>query len=380
MKRSLCVSSIDPDYAFETLNTVINVFIENSASKKRKESLNAFNFIDTQVQTYKRQLEMAEEKLKDFNSQNVDGTESSVAARISELRGEIESLTITIEETEARTISLKRQLGSESQYQQTKGQVDEMRQRRQAMAGQLEQLLLSYQEGYPDVISLRAQIAELDAAIQQIQASGGDVYTGSSDRVENPLYEELRRQLSVAEVDLRGQKRRMQSLVHLLEQEHERAQRVASNQAQLSELTRDYNVTRDVYEEMLQRKESARLSMTLDIEGQGVSYRIQEPATFPLKPSGLRFIHFAVVGPILGLLAPIGLLIMYVMLDPHLRSARALQQQLPSGVELLGVIPHYHTPLGERILKKDVIMLVILWILAMAAYITFASYWHINKG
>lgn len=168
--------------------------------------------------------------------------------------------------------------------------------------------------------------------------------------------------------------------MHLLEQEHERAQRVAANQAQLSELTRDYNVTRDVYEEMLQRKESARLSMTLDIEGQGVSYRIQEPATFPLKPTGLRFIHFAIIGPFLGLLAPIGLLIMYVMFDPHLRSARSLQQQLPSGIELYGVIPHYHTPLGERLLRKDVLMLVILCVLAMAAYITFASYWHITRS
>lgn len=373
-------SSRDPDYTFETLNSIINVFIENSASKKRKESLNAFNFIDAQVQTYKRQLELAEEKLKDFNAQNVDGTEASVAARIAQLRNDIEALKITTEETQARINTIQQQLGNESQYQQAKGQVDEMRQRRQALTAKLEQLLLSYQEGYPDIISLRAQIAELDAAIHTIQQADGEAYAGTSERVENPLYEDLRRQLSVADVDLRGQKRRMQSLVHLQEQEHERAQRVAANQAQLSELTRDYNVTRDVYEEMLQRKESARLSMTLDIEGQGVSYRIQEPATFPLKPSGIRFIHFAIIGPILGFLAPIGLLILYVMLDPHFRSARTLQQQLPAGIELVGVIPHYHTPLAERFLRKDVVMLLILCLLAMTAYVSFASYWHVTTS
>lgn len=371
-------SSNDPDNSFETLNAIINVFIENSASKKRQESLNAFNFIDAQVQTYKRQLELAEEKLKEFNAQNVDGTEASVATRITQLRGDIEALKITIEETEARINTLTTQLGNESQYQQTKGEIDELRQRRQGLVNQLEQLLLVYQEGYPDVISLRAQIADLDTAIYIAQGSGGEVYTGRGEALENPLYEELRRQLSVAKVDLRGQKRRMESLVHLLEQEHERAQRVAANQAQLSELTRDYNVTRDVYEEMLQRKESARLSMTLDLEGQGISYRIQEPATFPLKPSGLRFIHFAILGPILGLLAPIGLLILYVMVDPHFRSARALQQQLPQGIELIGIIPHYNSPLGERLLRKDVVILVFLCVLAMAAYATFASYWHVN--
>lgn len=368
----------NPDRSFEVLNSVINVFIEDTARKKREESLGAFTFIDAQVQSYKRQLELAEQKLKEFKSQNLDGTEASVTNRIAQLRAEIEALKITTEETQARINTIQQQLSNEGQYQQAKGQIDELRQRRQTMANQLEQLLLSYQESYPDVISLRQQIQDLDVAIYNMQASG-EVY-GSSTRVENPLYEELRKQLQTADLDLRGQKRRMQSLIHLQEEEYERAKRVAENQAQLSELTRDYNVTRDVYEEMLQRKESARLSMTLDIEGQGVSYRIQEPASFPVQPSGLRFIHFALAGPFLGLLFPFGLLVLYVMLDPHLRSARTLQNQLPPDIEIIGVIPHYHSPLGERLLRKDMILLFMLGILAMAAYISFAIYWQNLKG
>src|SRR5690606_38570489 len=146
--------------------------------------------------------------------------------------------------------------------------------RRQTLATQLEQLLLTYQENYPDVVSLRGQINELDTAIEQLQ-SQGEVF-GANAQVENPLYEELRKQLQAANVDLRGQKRRMQSLVHLQDQGVERAERVAANQAEMSELTRDYDVARGVYEDMLQRKESARLSMSLDIEGQGITYRIQE--------------------------------------------------------------------------------------------------------
>jgi capsular polysaccharide biosynthesis protein len=145
-------------------------------------------------------------------------------------------------------------------------------------------------------------------------------------------------------------------------------------------LTRDYDVTRKVYEEMLQRKEAARLSMTLDIEGQGVSYRIQEPATFPLKPSGLQFIHFAIIGPILGLLFPLGLLILYVMLDPHFRSARALQMQMPSDIEIIGVVPHFKSPIGERLLKKDMLILLTVSLLAMAAYLAIAIYWKMTRG
>lgn len=370
--------SSSPDMSFEILNAVVNVFIEDTVRKKREESLGAFTFIDAQVQTYKRQLELAEEKLKEFKGQNLDGTEATVTARISQLRNEIEALKITIEETQARINIIQQQLSNEGQYQQARGQADDLRTRRQALVRQLEQMRLSYQDSYPDIISLRAQIYDLDILIDSTQASG-DMFS-NANRVENPLYEELRKQLQAADVDLRGQKRRMQSLIHLQEQEYERAKRVASNQAQLSELTRDYNVTRDVYEEMLQRKESARLSMTLDIEGQGVSYRIQEPASFPLQPSGLRFLHFAFAGPLLAFLFPFGLLVLYVLLDPHLRSARALQNQLPPDIEILGVVPHYSSPLGERLIRKDVILLVLLGILAMAGYVSFAIYWHSLHG
>src|SRR5690606_9004166 len=170
------------------------------------------------------------------------------------------------------------------------------------------------------------------------------------------------------------------SLINLQEQEYERQQRIASNQAQLSELTRDYDVTKKVYEEMLQRKEAARLSMTLDIEGQGVSYRIQEPASFPLKPSGITFIHFVVAGPIAGLAISLGLLFLYVLLDPHFRSARALQRQLPEDIELMGVIPHYKSPLGERLFRRDVLLIIVILLASLATYIGIAVFWQLTRG
>jgi len=370
-------ASNDPDKTFRVLNSVVNVFIEDTARKKREESANAFNFIDSQVESYKRQLELAEEKLKEFRAQNTDGTESQVSSRINSLRNQIESLKLDIEDSESRLQSIEQQLEEESRYQSAKGEVERLREKRQDMSRQLEQLRLQYQDNYPDVVSLRQQIQDLDEEIAALEFSGG--YSGG-EQVENPLYEELRKQQSVAEVELQAQKRRLESLQRLLEEEHERAERVAENQAQLSEFTRDLEVTRDVYEEMLQRKESARLSMTLDVEGQGVRYKIQEPASFPLNPSGLRYVHFAAVGPFVGLLAPLGLLLAYIMLDPRIRSATSLQRQLPEGVELIGVIPHYHTPLAERLLRKDMLVLLGLSLVAMVGYVVLGIYWYELKN
>ncbi|MEY4590665.1 MAG: hypothetical protein RL497_2741 [Pseudomonadota bacterium] len=372
---------VNPDQVFETLNAVVNAFIEHTARKKRDESLGAYTFIDAQVQTYKKQLEAAEEKLKIFNARNMDGTESGVQGRMAQLRQDIETLKLTIEETQSRMASVQRQLGSEGQYQQVRGQADDLRVRRQALSTQMEQLRLSYQDSYPDIVSLKQQIKEIDLMLGKLRSTSDVVNSNSTgSKLENPLYEDLRKQMATAEVDLRTQTRRLESLISLQEEEKLRAERVAANQAQLSELTRDYDVTRKVYEEMLGKKETARLSMTLDIEGQGVSFRIQEAAQFPLKPTGLNFQHFAALGPILGFLLPLGLLIAYVLVDPHLRSSRILQKQLPPDIELIGAIPHYDTPLGQRLLQKDMVFLLVVVVLTLAAYVATAIYWHINHN
>ncbi len=363
-------SDSNPDTSFEVLNNVVSVFISDTSKRKREESVGAFNFIDAQVKSYKRQLEDAELQLKEFKAKNTEGTEASVTQRINELRKSIENYKLEIEEETARKKSIGQQLQQESQYQASKSKVDEYQERLQFLQKQLDNLRLSYKESYPDIVSVKAQMAEIEWAIENIQGKENIVVGSSSEnQTENPLHEELRKKLSESELEIRTGKRRLASLDRLLKQEYKRAEKVASNQAELMDLTRDYNVTKQVYEEMLERKENARLSMTLDIEGQGVSYKIQEPAVFPLKASGLTFIHFAIIGPFLGVLLPLGLVVAYVMVDPRLRSAQLLQNQLPPDIELLGVIPHVNTPLGERLMKADIVTLMIFIAVGMSVYV-----------
>lgn len=362
------------DESFDTLNAVVSAFMEHSVRKKRDASLSAYNFLGAQVLTYKKQLEVAEDKLKQFNTQNKDGTEQGVLARISTVRAEVEALKISIEESQARLNLVKQQLGAEGQNLQLKSRLDELKTRRQTMVSYLTQLQLSYKDTYPDVVSLKAQLKELDDAIKKVGVS--TEAASGADKSQNPLFEELRKQQSAIELELFSQTRRLASLNDVLTEESARAERVAAKQAEYSDLTRDYDVTKKVYEEMLEKKESAKLSMTIDIEGQGVTYRIQEPATFPLKPIGLHFIHFVLVGPILGVLAPIALLIAYVFVDPHIRSSRVLQRQINPDIALLGAVATYATPITRRLIAKDVVFLVVIAFIAVSIYCGVAFYWH----
>lgn len=366
-----------PESTYNVVSKVTDLFIKNSYETKSKESRDAFLFIDKQVKAYKAQLQDAEEKLKSFTASNLDGSEESVKARISTLRTEIENIKLDIEESETRIASLDKELSAESQFVEKRFKSDVYRERLVDAMAQLDNLKLRYTDDYPDVVALTHQIQDMQKAIKetdQKQSSEKSSNSSGYDSGLNPLYEELRSKVATQKVELNTKRRRLERTKVLLESEYSRLHRIADRQAELAELTRDYDVNKEIYETMLGRKEKARLSMTLDVEGQGVTYRIQEPAVYPLTPKGLRFFHFVLIGPIAGLLLPIGILVLYVHLDPRIRFQHQLEQA--SSVPILGVVPHIATPLSKRILKSDVIVLGGFMFLVMCVYLAIAIARH----
>lgn len=350
----------NPDKSFSILSSTVKNFIEYTSRRKKEESYSAYQFIDAQVQAYKAELEAAEQKLKEFKAKNIEGTEASVSGRIAQLRSEIETLKLSIEESKSKISSVTTQLSEESSYLQTRSKLNAIEQRKASLVSELENLRLTYQENYPDVVTMKSQIAELDKRIEEIYTLEGLTTNSgtSASSAQNPLFEELRKQLAVAEVDLKAQQQRMKSLQRLLQEEYLRKEKIAENEAELAELLRDYSVIQNTYNEMLDSKEKARVSMALDVEGQGVTYRIHEPPVFPLNSVGLKFHHFAFLGPILGMLIPIGLVVALIMLDPRIRASSKLSASLEDVVELIGTVPHSSTAIAKRIVRRDALIVL----------------------
>lgn len=363
-------TSGDPNQSFQVLSAVLDRFLERTVSKKRSESRSAFEFIDSQVKSYQRQLEEAEQRLKEFKSENQEGTEGNVLARIENLRREIENLKLEIQQTESEVRLTRSQLAREEPVRRIT--VDPGRssaeRRLAALRQEMDSLLLRFHEKHPDVVSIKDQIADLE---NQVSTQSDDSREGSVTEVmENPVYENLKIQLSESSTRLEVQRNRLASLERLLEEAFERSQRVAENQAELSELTRDYDVTRGVYEDMLQRRERARLSMTLDVQGEGVSYKIQEPASYPTRWDGLQLYQVGLAGPFLGSALVLGLVTLLVMFDQRIRSPRGLQLALPESIPVLTTIPHYRSTWKDRLFRKDTLTILFVLTVFMVGYLS----------
>lgn len=358
--------SSDPDIAYSTLSTIVNTFITDRQAEKQKETMSAYDFIAGQVVVYKKRLEDAEQRLKEFKSKNVDIGEDAVKDRISDLQQQIQNLEIAIRESEEKIQTTRSQLAREGEFLQLRTRLEGLEARRASLIEERDRLRLIYQDSYPDIVTINTQIDEIDYSIAQLRAEQG---LGSSTQTsELPLIEELRKQMSTAEIDIKTQRRRLESLKALLQEEYKLADSVASNQAELMDLTRDYNVTRDWYEKLLVRKENASLTLTLNDEGQGVSYKVVEAPLYPLKPAGISAAYVFLSAPIIAFLAPMGIALAFVILDPRIRSYTVLSSKLPEGISLLGYIPHKGSTLSSRLLRKDMLLLLALGIMIMVAY------------
>jgi len=324
------------DRTFRLLNEVVTLFIEDSTNTKREESRSAFNFISQQVDTYKQQLLLAEQRLKNFKSSHLDGTEGEVERRISVLRTNIEDLKILYHN---RLKELQQHLAN---------------------------LLLIYKDDYPAVVEVRYQISDAKNAIEKLNAKEKTESTRADEF--NPLYTEISSKLSTAQVEQMTLNNRLNSFNKLLQDAYQRRKRIANNQAELAELNRDNSVTKTLYEDMLANKEKARLSMVLDIEGQGVNYKIQEPAIYPTLPSGPRFLHFFIGAPMVSILILFSVFIIKIMFDGKIRFTSQLQDL--SGTVLLATIHHNASPAGKRKKRVQNIVLTFYALLVMALYLS----------
>ncbi len=356
-----------------------DLFIERSAREQTRESLDAFEFIENQVNIYRDKLSKSESRLREFRTRHGEGVAASAVDIDEELIGLRRSIDMTqleLSEAEARRASLARQIDSESVTAVKDFRESQYQQQIAQMQNEITRLRLDYTETYPDIVRLKQQIADL----RQLAANERDQRISQDQLREqssiNPVYQRLREQLSLADTKLVALRARLSQQRALFSKEKGRA--ASSNEfgARLADLQRDYQVDQEIYQEMLRRRESARVAMSLDENRKGSSVKIQEPAQIATIPTGLRFLHFIIAGLVLAVLLPVGALFGVLQIDPKLRLPSALQNNL--GLPVLAVVPYTRGP-GEvgNFLKSPLILgcvvLGVLVVYALTGWIRLSS-------
>lgn len=344
----------DPRRAFLVTSEFAEQFIRQSAATSLQASRETYEFVDQQVNDYHKKLTDAEEALKNFRSSVVDASPERKAQSFSiieTLERNLRQTELQLKEARIAKGSLEEQLFAESNKSSSSGTAELYRGRLREMKDQLDILRLSYHDTYPDIMQLKQQIEDMNGAIEREEtrfAEEGNAGRSNSNQAFSQLYQDLRSSLSTVKTEIKTHQTRIAEFKNRLVEEKARALKMGEGEAQESELVRDYQVNQEYYQNLLRRRENARLSMNLALQEAGLSYKVQEKANFPQVPKGLRFLHFILAGPVLGLAIPIAFFVMLLQVDPRVRSGNVLESELE--LPFLGDIPKMDEATG---LKKS---------------------------
>ena len=382
----------DAERAHIVVKTITDLFLEETQTVKNAMSQGAYDFIDRQVEDYKNKLEDINRKIIDFRKENADldtDTSLGVTSRVNNLKNVIRETNLRLTEAKVQKQSLTEQLAREketierqlransfqvSSVERTSAAVDRLA----SLQNNLDTLRLSYTESYPDIVQLKEQIKNLKAQIlaeenSQLENIENDNEnsndTGGPVRfVESILYTRLTGDISAVETTIRTLEARITDAEGRLSNELLRANEVTAQESQIGELARDLNVTQELYNDLLTRRENARVSLNLQLENQGSSFKIQEPATVPLIPVGVRYLHFVLLSVPIGLAFPIGIILALLLVDQRIRHEDSVKID---GFEIpvISVVGQYQNESEIKIEKKKntiSISMSILAILCMA--------------
>jgi len=327
----------DPIRAFSITQRYSSLFLEQSVLAKQQESRSAFEFIENQVGSYQTKLQESENRLSTFNSANNFGTLINSNNRISAYRAEMERLELDAMQLDTQIESVESQLAGETEVSRDLSQVNAVRERINALQMQLDAMRSQFHDTYPAVVAVKNQIFDLQKMLETGKISVEIIEPNDTNEgTGTPLRQQLRSQLAALVTTRQSKISQYNGLDSLFDAEEERAKLINAKEAELAELTRDYNVTRDFYNEMLRRLENARVSMHLDEEQQGITFKIQESAVIPTQPDGYSLSQMMVGSFLFALMIPAGLMVVYMELDPRIKSESRWLDEWPP---LVATIP-----------------------------------------
>ena len=350
----LSYTSADPQKAYRVVDAILQIFVEQNLGRSQRDVEDARVFIDKQIVDYDTKLREAELKVAQFQQEHAEELNGNRAAqgRLDQAEGRVRQLRLELESAVWRRDQLRQQLASTpptlpaSQAATVILSPDE--QRLKSMRDELSQLSLVYTDKHPSIIGLKGRIEQLQRSLP----SGGGGSTGSNT-VPNPIYAQLQTALQTAEDGLRELNRRIQSAEEEVQQFAQTASLAPQVQADLTRLTRDYDVLSEQYTQLIQRREAAQLAQRLDTETKSVQFRVVDPPLVPLTPTGPPHGLFMLGVVVLGLGAGFGIALLRMMIASSLVSVDQLRDTF--GLPVLGSVSmvrsalHTHVRVAEGV-------------------------------
>jgi polysaccharide chain length determinant protein (PEP-CTERM system associated) len=306
----------DPRVAQQVTNRIATLFIDESTKKRTQQVEGAVDFLVTQVNAARVDLEGKDAALRQFKQERMGTLPEQLQTNLAtmgmlqqELRTVDESLLFARDRLEAR-----QRVGRSSGT--TPGSSAPDATELADLERQLHSMRLRYTDEHPDVRSLRSRIAQLEARLAEAQ----------NDRVvEDPSVSVSREQLESAALEVKKLEEKRKDLEGRIASLRARVEGTPRTEQELATLTRDYQKMNENYTTLLTKQLEAQMAGRLEQRWKGDRFRILDPASLPEKPYFPTPPLVLGLGAALGILAGLAVSLAAEFLDPSVKDEADLR-------------------------------------------------------
>ncbi|APZ43495.1 XrtA system polysaccharide chain length determinant [Acidihalobacter ferrooxydans] len=330
-------ASTDPSTAQAVVQQVLNIMMADALGNTNQSSTAAQNFLQAQVTDYANKLNKAEQSLAKFKREN-----------IGYLPNESGNYFSSLQSAQQKLADLKNELAiAQTQYAALKSQTRPMLRpdsdpliaalNKQILSDErsLNDMLTQYTSAYPGVIALRERIKlEKQQRTQMVkQFMQGN---GQAAQPDSIAYQNLLQQQSEAAVKIQTLQQKIQQTQGAITGLKSGADKLTSVEAELGALTRNYNVTRKKYDQLLNRLYTAQLSQSAQQSGNPLKFQVIEPPVKPLLPAGPKRHLMSLVVLVGALGAGLAFAYLLALLKPVFMTRSDLSETL--GLPVIGAV------------------------------------------
>lgn len=323
----------DPVKVQRVANVLASLYLEENLKVRERQVTEASGFFEDEIERVKVDLSRLEQKIADFKKKHVNALPELLQVNVQSLN----NIELNIARTNEQLRSFKEREGAlRSQLANVSPQMEDQR-RLEDLKLQLTNLKTRFSDEYPDVIQVKAEIAELEK-----QLSDPDLLAKSTDdRPDNPAYINLASQLASVQSEIESIERQRADLEKQREEFQRRVAVTSTVEGEYRSLVSERDGTQAKYDDLMRKFMETEVAQGLEKGQKGERFTLIDPAVIAEKPYKPNRLAIMLIGLVLGIGAGIGFASFKEFSDDAVWNAESLSQA--TSFPVLVTIPKIRT-------------------------------------
>jgi polysaccharide chain length determinant protein (PEP-CTERM system associated) len=392
-------NGVEPRLVSQVTNELASLFIEENLKAREQQATGTQEFLNNQLEETRKTLEAQEAKLRDFKLKHIGEMPEHQATSLQilgQLQSQLQIESEALNRAEQQRMYIQSLMSGQMNTQVVDlDPIEPSSARRQETAqppktaavsaskARLATLLSRYSEDHPEIRRLRRQIADEEASSKKQQADAPATPAPAppdpapatvarqpvTPKYTNPVLES---QVRSIEATIAKHKEEQQRLSRQVAQYRARVEAIPVREQQVSELVRDYEISKAHYKGLLEKQMSAETATQLEIRQKGERFTVLDRAQPAERPSSPNRPLINAAGAVVGL----GLGVLLALMTEFLGVSITAPEQITGacGLMVLEVIPVIRTHADRTIMRRRIMFGVASALLVVVAGCAVAAY------